>query len=870
MARRRGRPKRNNPSSSGNGLQTPGSAQGSVSTHDKSEKGMDIPDDVVPEKETNPNLEESEILDKTETPIQKSYASVVGNQEDDQKLCYIPATEVNGNFVAKLTKDDVIDTTTYWDATLVCCILGANPPLEVVKGFVNRIWSSYSIEEVSVLKEGQLIVSFKRVEDRDEVIKRKYYYFDNKPVLVQKWYPGVKVNIDQLDDIPIWIQLPDLEMKYWSLTGLSKIGSLVGKPVKRDRPTASKRKYAYARIQVEVKVQQEFPLMVQVIDDEDRVKSQEKGDKSLEVRRKLVWKPKRAEVNNDQAPEMENKKEMDKIPEPEEEFTVVTGKKAGKPKVMDMNEGNGIEALMKDRKGLWDHLERIANSMVAGWGIIGDFNSVLSLKDRIGGNNVTEEETKEFKECMITCGMEEIPSEGSYYTWSNKQGNGNRIYSRLDRALSNLEWIMKFDEKVQVIEEGISDHCLLLIRTYMQDRRNVGFKYCDMWELDNDFKPILQAVWNKDIPGWFMYQLIRKQKDLKHPLKQINKKFHHIHQQCELLREELSDIQSKLKGDINNTSLLDREKECLQELIFKNKASHMMRMQQAKQNWICEGDQGSKLFFAWTKKRTIFNQITSIITDKGEKVEGRSKVAEVMVDYFPKRQGHRTWTDPIQDVTGLEVNYSKSQMVLGGITDQEADGILREAKMERGTLPFRYLGGPITPSRISKRECEGLINKLTVKITSWATKHLSYAGRCKLINTVLMGVISFWCKLFVIPNKVMHKIQAICRNFLWGSSAEYKRISSVCWEENSIGKWIQFQWRAKTNEEMMVEVKKTKGRQQRQTAVAGFAAICYGIWHARNLKIKQNRIISPEECSAWIRDYVRVYINAKLKRMWLR
>ncbi|RAL40354.1 hypothetical protein DM860_006424 [Cuscuta australis] len=209
----------------------------------------------------------------------------------------------------------------------------------------------------------------------------------------------------------------------------------------------------------------------------------------------------------------------------------------------------------------------------------------------------------------------------------------------------------------------------------------------------------------------------------------------------------------------------------------------MMRVQQAKQNWICEGDQGSKLFFAWTKKRTILNQITSIINERGEKVEGRSKVAEVMIDYFQKLQGHRTWTEPIQEVTGLEVNYSKSQIVLGGVIDQVADGILREAKMERGNLPFRYLGGPITASRISERECEGLINKLTTKITSWATKHLSFAGRCKLINTVLMGVISFWCKLFVIPNKVMHKIQAICRNFLWGSNAEYKRTPSVCWEE---------------------------------------------------------------------------------------
>ncbi|RAL50969.1 hypothetical protein DM860_005325 [Cuscuta australis] len=48
--------------------------------------------------------------------------------------------------------------------------------------------------------------------------------------------------------------------------------------------------------------------------------------------------------------------------------------------------------------------------------IMGDFNAVLLPNDRIGGNKVTEEEVREFKECMTRCEMEELPTIGSYYT----------------------------------------------------------------------------------------------------------------------------------------------------------------------------------------------------------------------------------------------------------------------------------------------------------------------------------------------------------------------------------------------------------------------------------------------------------------------
>ncbi|RAL42395.1 hypothetical protein DM860_017575 [Cuscuta australis] len=212
---------------------------------------------------------------KTVTKQSKSYAEVVAIQDElNLDLKYIPAEIIDGTPVARFSTNDIIEPGEYWESALICCVLGANPSLEVIRGFLTRIWKLYEIDDVSLLKESQFIVRLKKKEDRDEIVKRKYYYMDKKPVYVQQWYPGCKVDIMNRKDIPIWIQFPELEMKYWSLTGLSRLGSTIGKPIKRDGATASRRKWAYARIMIEVHINQSFPDQVNFINEEGRVITQ--------------------------------------------------------------------------------------------------------------------------------------------------------------------------------------------------------------------------------------------------------------------------------------------------------------------------------------------------------------------------------------------------------------------------------------------------------------------------------------------------------------------------------------------------------------------------------------------------------------------
>lgn len=67
--------------------------------------------------------------------------------------------------------------------------------------------------------------------------KRGVYFFDSKPFIVKGWNPEMDLHTEDIKSLPLWIQFPNLDVKYWGVTSLSKIGSLLGIPIKTDRYT---------------------------------------------------------------------------------------------------------------------------------------------------------------------------------------------------------------------------------------------------------------------------------------------------------------------------------------------------------------------------------------------------------------------------------------------------------------------------------------------------------------------------------------------------------------------------------------------------------------------------------------------------------
>ncbi|VFQ80074.1 unnamed protein product [Cuscuta campestris] len=183
------------------------------------------------------------------------------------------------------------------------------------------------------------VISGQRVAKltKDDVIEE--YGIWDKAV---NWVSGKAVDITKLSDIPIWIQFPNLQMKYWSLSGLSKLGSLVGKPVKRDKATATKAKWNFARIQVEVQAQQICPDKIQFVDEEDRVITQEFA---------YEWKPVLCDHCNKLGHESQNgrKKEKDRKNQKGGQQKIwVPKQKQGKNEVVEEEEGTGKAMTTRD------------------------------------------------------------------------------------------------------------------------------------------------------------------------------------------------------------------------------------------------------------------------------------------------------------------------------------------------------------------------------------------------------------------------------------------------------------------------------------------------------------------------------------------
>ncbi|KAJ8453127.1 hypothetical protein Cgig2_008011 [Carnegiea gigantea] len=166
----------------------------------------------------------------------------------------------------KMCKNYIVAEVEYWNQAILCNVLGANPPLSVFEGY-----SQYTINKVVTARKGLYLVRFGVMADKEEVLKKRIYYFDRKPFIIKAWNENLDLDTNAIKSLPIWVLLPDLDIKYWGADGLSKIGSVIGIPLKTDKQTMNKTYLSYVRIMIDTPLDGPFLDHVDYINDKGRV-----------------------------------------------------------------------------------------------------------------------------------------------------------------------------------------------------------------------------------------------------------------------------------------------------------------------------------------------------------------------------------------------------------------------------------------------------------------------------------------------------------------------------------------------------------------------------------------------------------------------
>ncbi|XP_047258946.1 uncharacterized protein LOC124891184 [Capsicum annuum] len=211
----------------------------------------------------------------------------------------------------------------------------------------------------------------------------------------------------------------------------------------------------------------------------------------------------------------------------------------------------------------------------------------------------------DFKVCVGQCGLQDLRSAGSFYTWSNKQQGVARVYSKIDRVLVNDEWVSNLPaSKACFLQEGLYDHCPVLVHWEKHNMsRTRQFRYFNMWSLAPDFLRKIKSSWDERIVGRRMFQVVGKLNRLKSVLKQLNwDRFSDIENKVTVAMEQLLNCQVRIQQS-QSTELFDEEMQLAKQCEQLQNTKHQYLNQKCKAKWLQEGDQNTALFHRYLKAR---------------------------------------------------------------------------------------------------------------------------------------------------------------------------------------------------------------------------------------------------------------------------
>ncbi|XP_058741823.1 uncharacterized protein LOC131614222 [Vicia villosa] len=131
----------------------------------------------------------------------------------------------------------------------------------------------------------------------------------------------------------------------------------------------------------------------------------------------------------------------------------------------------------------------------------------------------------------------------------------------------------------------------------------------------------------------------------------------------------------------------------------------------------------------------------------------------------------------------LKINANKSNIYFANVDKAVKSMIMNLSGFREGSLPFRYLGVPLSSKKLNIFHYLGLVDKIVCRIRHWTARFLSYAGRLQLINSVTFSMANYWLMVFPIPKAMIKKINAICRSFLWSGTDVICWKSTVAWDD---------------------------------------------------------------------------------------
>ncbi|XP_058733248.1 uncharacterized protein LOC131604851 [Vicia villosa] len=287
-----------------------------------------------------------------------------------------------------------------------------------------------------------------------------------------------------------------------------------------------------------------------------------------------------------------------------------------------------------DKKLLRDELKNISINIQDPWLVAGDFNDVADSTEKRGGLQVSNSRCAIFRNRITDCNLNDLETRGCRYTWRGPIFHGGqRIYEKLDRALSNDSWRWSFPDayvKVLAQVDFSGHHPILVVPSIEVHNMNAkSFRFENAWLLKDTYHTMLNHVWNND------HSMLHNLKNAREGIKDWKfETFDEVKRKKIEISRRLDGIQRKLQQQYNYGGMKKLEKHLQAELSIILKQEELMWFQRARTNWLADGDRNTKYYHMKVISRRKRNRILMLKNEEGYWVEDHEKLQQLVTTYF--------------------------------------------------------------------------------------------------------------------------------------------------------------------------------------------------------------------------------------------
>ncbi|XP_051219522.1 uncharacterized protein [Lolium perenne] len=122
--------------------------------------------------------------------------------------------------------------------------------------------------------------------------------------------------------------------------------------------------------------------------------------------------------------------------------------------------------------------------------------------------------------------------------------------------------------------------------------------------------------------------------------------------------------------------------------------------------------------------------------------------------------------------SGLRTNFAKCSVFPIACNNEEADGAAEFMECQLAPFPIKYLGIPLSTTRLTTVSFQPLLDRLADKLPTWSASMMPRAGRLALIRAALAAIPLHQLMVLGLNKKRLKQVNKILRGFLWVGRAE--------------------------------------------------------------------------------------------------